>query len=140
MVNPPESPLHVLAPSSPAEYARPLGELLIAIGIDPHDVTLALHEQELGDPRRVGEILLAAGAVAREEVARALRLQQPAAARAPVLHGRRLGDILATLGVIPADVATVTAYEQELGDDRRIGEILVGDGRATQEQVEQALA
>src|SRR3954471_12076538 len=140
MVNPPESPLHASAPSSPAEHARPLGELLIALGIDPHDVTLALHEQELGDPRRVGEILLAAGAVAREEVARALRLQQPATARPPMLHGRRLGDILATLGVIPADVATVTAYEQELGDERRIGEILVSEGRATDDQIAQALA
>src|SRR4051812_979787 len=140
MSNPPELPLHSSAPSSRGEYARPLGELLIALGIDPHDVTLALHEQELGDPRRVGAILIAAGAAAREEVARALRLQQPATARPPMLNGRRLGDILATLGAIPADVATVTAYEQELGDERRIGEILVGEGRATEEQVAQALA
>src|SRR3954471_19369611 len=126
MLNPPESPLHSSAsssPSSPGDYARPLGDLLIALGIDPHEVALALHEQELGDPRRVGAILIAAGAAAREEVARALRLQQPATARPPMLHGRRLGDILATLGVVRADVATVTAYEQELGDARRIGEI-----------------
>src|SRR5437764_15380842 len=107
MLDPTDPVLHPSTARSPAEHARPLGELLIALGIDPHDVTLALHEQELGDPRRVGAILIAAGAAAREEVARALRLQQPATARPPLLNGRRLGDILATLGAIPADVATV---------------------------------
>src|SRR3954471_14645699 len=116
MVNPPESPLHASAPSSPAEHARPLGELLIALGVDPQDVTLALHEQELGDPRRVGEILLAAGATVRGEGARAVRLQQGGAAPAPTPHGRRLGDILAMLGVSSAADATVAAYEQDLGD------------------------
>src|SRR3954470_6087935 len=105
MVNPPDPGSATARSASTA--VRPLGEILIALGVDPHDVDLALHEQELGDPRRVGDILLAAGAAARDEVARALRLQQPGHSPDPVLHGRRLGDIMATLGYISPDNATL---------------------------------
>ena len=141
-------PFAPLSTSLPQLPVRPLGEILIALGVDPSDVLLALHEQELGDPRRVGDILLAAGAAKREEVARALRIQQGArpgavsrpAAATPAAGGRRLGDILSTLGTItPAD-ATVAAYQQELGDTRRIGEILTEHGATTTEEVEHSLA
>lgn len=126
-------------PTDPAP-ARPLGEILIELGVDPAEVTLALHEQELGDPRRVGDILLAAGGAARYEVALALRIQQGRHVYAPMPQGRRLGDILATFGLISVDDATVAAFEQELGDERPLGEILVAQGRTTREAIAHALA
>src|SRR3954447_6226165 len=138
MVNPPDPGSITARSGSPA--ARPLGEILIALGVDARDVSLALHEQELGDPRRVGELLLAAGASARDEVARALRIQQGGPRPQPVPHGRRLGDILASLGVVSPEVATVAAFEQDLGDDRPLGEILVAQGQATREEVAHALS
>src|SRR4051794_25574904 len=120
-----------LSSSLSSTPVRPLGEILIALGVEPQDVLLALHEQELGDRRRVGDILLAAGAAAREEVARALRIQQRAHPQAQPSrpNGRRLGDILATLGAISPEDATVANYQQELGDTRPLGEILVDHGR-----------
>src|SRR5436305_13924839 len=99
MVNPPD-PGSITARSN-APAARPLGEILIALGVDAGEVSLALHEQELGDPRRVGEILLAAGASARVEVARALRIQQGGWSPPPDAHGRRLADVLAALDDLP---------------------------------------
>ena len=142
MVNPPD-PGPTTKPTAqrrdPAP-PRPLGEILIALGVDARDVSLALHEQELGDPRRVGEILLAAGASVRDEIGRALRIQEGGAPRPPVPSGRRLGDILASLGAVAPEVATVAAFEQDLGDDRPLGEILVAQGHATEEQVAHALS
>ena len=52
---------------------------------------------------------------------------------------RRLGEILETLGVVGATDALLGRYEQELGDPRRLGEILVAQGRATAREVELAL-
>src|SRR3954454_5292561 len=143
MVNPPDPGSITARSGSPA--VRPLGEILIALGVDARDVSLALHEQELGDPRRVarrrgGELLPAAGASARDEVARALRIQQGGPRPQPVPHGRRLGDILASLGVVSPEAATVAAFEQDLGDDRPVGEILVAQGQASREQVAHALS
>src|SRR3954451_221280 len=138
MVNPPD-PGSITARTGSASV-RPLGEILIALGVDARDVSFALHEQELGDPRRVGEILLAAGRADRDEVTRALRIQQGASPQPPTRNGRRLGDILAGLGVVSPEVATFAAYEQDLGDERPVGEILVAQGEATREQVAQALS
>jgi hyaluronan synthase len=50
-----------------------------------------------------------------------------------------VGDILASLGAITPDEATLAAYEQDLGDGRRFGEVLVSHGATTGEQVQQAL-
>src|SRR3954451_8862755 len=139
MVNPPDPGSITARSDSPA--ARPLGEILIALGVDARDVSFALHEQELGDPRRVGEILLAAGSAVRDEVTRALRIQQGGSRQPPpTRNGRRLGDILAGLGFVSPEVATFAAYEQDLGDDRPLGEILVAQGEATREHVTQALS
>src|SRR3954469_15900967 len=121
----------------------PLGVILLRLGIDVADVTLALHEQELGDPRRVGEIMLAAGAATRDDVARALEVQRAAmhvAPRPPTSGGRRLGDILASLRAITPSDATVAAFEQDLGDTRPIGEVLVAHGVTTDDLVDEALS
>ena len=122
---------------------RPLGEILVALGIDSADVTLALHEQELGDPRRVGDLLLTAGAATRDDVARALAVQRAAMhvqATPPVTGGRRLGDILATLGAISPGDATIAAHEQDFGDTRPIGEVLVAHGVTTQDVIDEAVS
>lgn len=54
-------------------------------------------------------------------------------------HDRRIGEILEVLGVVGAADALLGRYEQDFGDDRRLGEILVAQGIATREQVELAL-
>ena len=58
-------------------------------------------------------------------------------------HGRTrgplLGEILEELGVIGAADALLGRYEQDFGDSRRLGEILIAQGRATREQVTRAL-
>jgi hyaluronan synthase len=52
---------------------------------------------------------------------------------------RRLGEILEARGVVGAADALLARYEQDLGDPRPMGEILVAQGLATQEQVRAAL-
>ncbi len=51
----------------------------------------------------------------------------------------RLGEMMERLGIITAADALLSRYEQDLGDPRRIGEILVEHGLATPEQVAEAL-
>lgn len=51
----------------------------------------------------------------------------------------RLGAILESLGVIGASDALLGRYEQDLGDSRRLGQILISQGLATVEQVTVAL-
>ncbi len=51
----------------------------------------------------------------------------------------RLGEMLEQLGVISAADSLLTRYEQDFGDPRRLGEILVEHGLATNEQVTEAL-
>ncbi|MDQ1616985.1 MAG: hyaluronan synthase [Actinomycetota bacterium] len=50
-----------------------------------------------------------------------------------------LGQILVRLGVVDAVEVMLAAYEQDLGDGRRIGEILVARGLATREDIQLAL-
>jgi hyaluronan synthase len=54
-------------------------------------------------------------------------------------EARRLGEILEELGVVGATDALLARYEQDLGDPRRMGEILVAHGVARQDQVDAAL-
>ncbi|HVU72841.1 MAG TPA: glycosyltransferase family 2 protein [Mycobacteriales bacterium] len=57
------------------------------------------------------------------------------------LLGRvRLGQLLVLLGMIGSDDAAVTGWEQEFGDERNFGEILVSSGRLTHDQLDFALA
>ncbi|MCE9623582.1 MAG: glycosyltransferase [Actinomycetia bacterium] len=51
----------------------------------------------------------------------------------------QLGAILEDLGVVGATDALLVRYEQEFGDTRRLGEILVAQGLATQDQIDAAL-
>lgn len=68
----------MLDPASPAR----LGELLVADGVtDDAAVSLAAHEQALGDERRLGEILVDHGAVQPDQVTDALQVQQAQSAR-----------------------------------------------------------
>lgn len=67
---------------------------------------------------------------------RARRAVSPAEAPA----GRLIGELLADLGTALPDDVLLAAYEQELGDARRLGEILVADGRVAPDMLEQALA
>lgn len=52
-----------------------LGELLVERGLSVDDLTLALAEQEFGDPRLLGEILVGNGAITSKEVSDALQTQ-----------------------------------------------------------------
>ena len=52
---------------------------------------------------------------------------------------RRLGEILESLRVVGAADALLGRYQQDLGDARRLGEILVVQGLASAEQVELAI-
>jgi two-component system chemotaxis sensor kinase CheA len=62
-------------PAEPAENPR-MGELLVERGAaTPEQVTLAAHEQELGDPRRIGEILVGQANVHPVDVVEALATQ-----------------------------------------------------------------
>lgn len=65
------------APAAEAVEAAPkLGEIMIDAGdVSQHEVDLALLEQDLGDDRPVGEIMVAHGAAAPEQVAEALDRQ-----------------------------------------------------------------
>ena len=73
------------APAAPAEAAAPagapkLGEILVDAGdVSQDEVDLALLEQDLGDDRPVGEILVAHGTAAAQSVADALERQESAA-------------------------------------------------------------
>lgn len=64
------------APPDAVGEAEPLlGELLVERGLSRDDLTLALVEQELGDPRPLGEILADDGALTPKEVSDALEGQ-----------------------------------------------------------------
>ena len=58
----------------------------------------------------------------------------------PGAPGRqRIGEILEDLGAIGAEQALLGRYEQDFGDERRLGELLVAQGLASLEQLELAL-
>ncbi len=86
-----------------------------------------------------------AAQVAKHDVkaARAARkasTSEPAAAASPPQNVPLLGELLQQQADInPEDVA-VAMLEQQLGDERPLGEILVDHGQATPEQVREALA
>jgi two-component system chemotaxis sensor kinase CheA len=64
------------APAAAESETQPmLGELLIERGLNVDDLTLALVEQEFGDPRPLGEILVGDGALTTKEVSDALEGQ-----------------------------------------------------------------
>ena len=54
-------------------------------------------------------------------------------------ESRRVGQILEQMGVIGATDVLLARYEQDFGDPRRMGEILVAQEMATQVQVDEAL-
>ncbi|HZV25632.1 MAG TPA: chemotaxis protein CheA, partial [Acidothermaceae bacterium] len=87
----------------------------------------------------------AAGQVAKHDIkaARAARKASagaPAASASPAANVPLLGELLQQQADInPEDVA-VAMLEQQLGDERPLGEILVDHGQATPDQVREALA
>ena len=71
-------PTHIAPESVPAPTA-PLGEILIThAGVNVSQVTQAVEQQNAGDPRRIGEILVEDGAVKPRDVLEALTSQQQA--------------------------------------------------------------
>jgi two-component system, chemotaxis family, sensor kinase CheA len=81
-----QEPRTPAAPDAPEEaeeaVALRLGELLVDRGaVDLDDVTLAAHEQDLGDDRLIGEILVDHGAAVSEEVEEAVLEQRRAGGR-----------------------------------------------------------
>jgi len=63
-------------PTIAPEATTPLlGELLVKRGVEADDVTIALAEQEVGDRRLIGEILVDHAVVTTEEVSEALHTQ-----------------------------------------------------------------
>jgi two-component system, chemotaxis family, sensor kinase CheA len=83
--------------------------------------------------------------VAKHDIkaARAARKAQAGAAAAPASPPPNiplLGELLQQQADIDAEDVAVAMLEQQLGDDRPLGEILVDHGQATPEQVREALA
>ena len=68
----------------PASWSTsPLGQILVRLGVvDVVDVMMAAYEQDLGDRRRIGEILVARGLARPEDIELALLDQSPSAAAA----------------------------------------------------------
>lgn len=61
--------------------ASPLGQILVRLGVvDAVDVMMAAYEQDLGDARRIGEILVARGLARPEDIDLALLARGPEAA------------------------------------------------------------
>lgn len=73
----PNPPTHLLERLREAtERTDRLGERLVKAGIiQEHDVALALHEQDLGDGRRIGEILVERSGIPADKVAAVLQSQ-----------------------------------------------------------------
>jgi hyaluronan synthase len=73
------------APRPPESWtASALGQILVRLGVvDAVEVMLAAYEQELGDGRRIGEILVARGLATRQDIQLALLDQSPDAAPQP---------------------------------------------------------
>ena len=83
--------------------------------------------------------------VAKHDIkaARAARRANPSAAAAPASPPANvplLGELLQQQADIDAEDVAVAMLEQQLGDDRPLGEILVDHGQATPDQVREALA
>jgi len=75
----PEVPAGDPPPADAPPPPPPLGQMLIEKGlVKPDDVTFAVHEQQLGDPRRLGEILVDQGAVDQKDLDEALASQKGA--------------------------------------------------------------
>ena len=75
-----------------------VGDLLVAAGaVVPGDVSLALSEQDLGDERPIGEILVDHGAVDVEEVDRAVSAQRSSLAESSIRVDVGVLDRLMTL-------------------------------------------
>jgi len=68
------------------------------------------------DAARLGEILIAGGALTRRELEHALRAQAQAAG------GLRLGEILTEAGAVPAPVVQAALEKQKRGEERRAAE------------------
>ena len=85
------------------------------------------------------------GQVAKHDIraARAARKANPSAPAAPANPPANiplLGELLQQQADIDAEDVAVAMLEQQLGDDRPLGEILVDHGQATPDQVREALA
>lgn len=80
----PASATPPVAPPAPAPAREPglLAPLIASGRLDPEAVASAAREQQLGDPRRIGEILVDRGALAAEDVREALALGGDPAAHA----------------------------------------------------------
>ena len=125
----------------PAYPWRPLGRLLVEEGlVDAADLDAALAEQQLTG-RRLGEVLVARGAISGPELTRALTAQcgidltlTPAAEarRSESTEGelqpwRPLGRLLVERGAL-TEAQLAEALREQQTSDRRLGEILVGRG------------
>ena len=123
---------------------RPLGRLLVEEGlVDPADLDAALAEQQLTG-RRLGEVLVARGAISGPELTRALAAQcgiEVELALAPEPDEseptetepqpwRPLGTLLVERGAL-TEAQLAEALREQRTSDRRLGEILVGRGYVT---------
>ena len=76
---------------------------------------IALIAQLPEDPVRLGEILVAGGALTQRELELALKAQ----AQAPEAGGRRLGEILSASGAVPAPVVQAALEKQKRVEEKR---------------------
>ncbi len=68
--------VHATLPHHEELAGRPLGEVLVALGmVDPDDVGAALDAQHAGDEHRIGEILAELGRITLEQLSKALAIQ-----------------------------------------------------------------
>jgi len=103
----------------------------------------SVHFHEQPKARLLGDILLANGAITRDELNRILRLQSNGAA---ITSDRRLGQLLLRQGLItPSKLANALIIQQQERSKLRLapqvlGEYLVDKGYITPQQLELALA
>ena len=70
---------------------------------------------------------------------RALGTELATAPPAGADDGDRLGELLVAAGSVTPDAVLLASYAQQLGDERRIGEVLVDHGATDQDEVNDAL-
>ncbi len=117
--------------------SKPFGELLVELGfVTEYQVQEALALQSLTG-NRVGEALMSLGYITRNQLQRALSMAlgrgQPVALDRPPL-----GEVLVGLKYVDSGDIDA-ALNQQKKDGRRLGEILVEQGKASYQQVYEAL-
>jgi two-component system, chemotaxis family, sensor kinase CheA len=124
-------------PTRPAADAAPVRPADEDTSVPPEDSSASLPSSTPAPPRHD---VKAARAARKAEAAGVLPSSDHPANASPSTVVPLLGELLQQQAEIDAEDVAVAMLEQQLGDSRPLGEILVDHGQATQEQIQEALA